>query len=451
MYKKFFISLVVLIGTILLFGTTNAQWVEQVSGTSVNLISISAPTYQVAWVAGPAGTVKRTIDNGTTWVDKSIPTAGDLYCIYAFDANIALVTGYTPDWSADNIWKTIDGGNTWQIVLSLTTNYFINAIAFFDNNEGIAVGDPDYNFPTPNYWTIYKTYDGGSTWAPIRKPPKQLGMNFGWKNSIAIVGNTVYFGTTLFTNDFWFGPDAYIYKSANKGETWTARTCPGVVQVNTIHFTSKQVGYGCRAKSMDNGNNWSPMNDPYATVTGDINNFILSTTGVGNELWITGIHRDGPNYYGDPWWNYPTMYYSNNGGMTWTPDYTAVGCGLNEVRISRDNKALFGLKDNGGIIMKMLPGSLAPIAKDKKYELKANYPNPFNPTTSISYQIPNSGLVTLKIYDILGKEVVTLVNEVQAAGTFDVQWNASSFSSGAYFYRLTAGNFTETKRMLLVK
>ena len=114
MRGKFLTLAVVLIGTMFfLFASASAQWTEQVSGTSVNLISISAPTYQVAWVAGPAGTVKRTINNGTTWVDKSIPTAGDLYCIYAFNANTALVTGYAPDWS-DHIWKTIDGGNTWN-------------------------------------------------------------------------------------------------------------------------------------------------------------------------------------------------------------------------------------------------------------------------------------------------------------------------------------------------
>ncbi len=130
MRGKFLTLTVVLIGTMfLMFASANAQWVEQVSGTSVNLVSISAPTYKVAWVAGPAGTIKRTTDNGTTWVDKSIPDAGDLWCIYALNRNKAFVTGYSLD-GFDVIWMTVDGGTTWQRVLSLTTNYFLDAIAF---------------------------------------------------------------------------------------------------------------------------------------------------------------------------------------------------------------------------------------------------------------------------------------------------------------------------------
>lgn len=449
MAKKIFLSIIVLVGAMLLFANANAQWVEQNSGTTVNLISISAPTYQVAWVAGPAGTVKRTTDNGTTWVDKSVPGAGDLWNIYAFSQDKALVTGYNSDYSQDVIWMTLDGGSTWQIVLSLATNYFLNAITFFDANEGIVMGDPDYNFPSPNYWTIYKTYDGGFNWTAIANPPEQLGMNFGWKNSIVTVGNTVFFGTTLFDDNFFFGPDARIYKSTDKGETWSYNYTPGVVQVNTLHFIDAMTGYGCGAKTTDGGNTWFQMNDPYK---GDVNKFILSATGVGNEVWVTGIHRNGPNYFGDKWFNYRKLYYSNDGGVTWKKDYEATDAGFNEVRISRDNMALFALKDNGGIIMKMLTAPSAPLANSRvNYELKQNYPNPFNPVTNISYKVPGNGLVSIKVYDMLGKEVAILVNETKTAGTYNVMWNASNMPSGVYFYKLTSGSFSDMKRMILVK
>jgi hypothetical protein len=454
MKKKILIALVVFLGTILFFGTINAQWTEHNIGSTNGIMSLSAPDYLTVWVVARAYDgasapveVRRSLDGGITWANKTMSNVQDLWCIYAWDANTAFAIGYTTGWANNVIFRTGDGGATWSVVLELTTNHFLDALTFFDANEGIAYGDP-----VDGVWDIFKTFDGGLTWAATKHRPNQIGMSYGWKNAITTVGNAVYFGTTHFTDEFFFGPDAFIYKSANRGETWTARTCPGVVQVNTLIFTNKQTGYGCRAKSIDNGNNWLPMADPYATVTNDINNFILSATGVGNDIWITGIHREGPNYFTDAWWNYPTIYYSSNGGMTWALNYTTPTYAFNEVRVSRDNKALFGLKDNGGgIVIKQLPGTLAPIAKDKKYELKANYPNPFNPVTTISYQIPENGLVTLKIYDILGKEVASLVNEVQNAGSFNVQWNASSFSSGTYFYKLTAGNFTETKRMMLVK
>jgi len=87
----------------------------------------------------------------------------------------------------------------------------------------------------------------------------------------------------------------------------------------------------------------------------------------------------------------------------------------------------------------------------QNFEVKQNYPNPFNPTTTIEFSIPKDAGVSLKIYDVLGKEVQTLVNEQRAAGTYIINWNASNFSSGIYFYRVTAGEFTETKKMFLVK
>ena len=86
-----------------------------------------------------------------------------------------------------------------------------------------------------------------------------------------------------------------------------------------------------------------------------------------------------------------------------------------------------------------------------KYELSQNYPNPFNPSTSIKFSIPQSEIVSLKIYDIVGREVATLVNSKLSAGVFEYNFNASALSSGVYFYRLDAGSFTEIKKMLLIK
>jgi len=85
------------------------------------------------------------------------------------------------------------------------------------------------------------------------------------------------------------------------------------------------------------------------------------------------------------------------------------------------------------------------------FSLEQNYPNPFNPTTTISYQLPISSKVTLRIYDLLGREVATLVNQEESAGWKEVEWDASSIASGIYFYKLQANNFIETKKMLIIK
>jgi hypothetical protein len=85
------------------------------------------------------------------------------------------------------------------------------------------------------------------------------------------------------------------------------------------------------------------------------------------------------------------------------------------------------------------------------YALDQNYPNPFNPTTDFGFRIVDCGLVTLKVYDVLGREVATLVNEVKQPGAYTVTWDASRMPSGIYFYRLQTGRFTATKKLLLLK
>ena len=86
-----------------------------------------------------------------------------------------------------------------------------------------------------------------------------------------------------------------------------------------------------------------------------------------------------------------------------------------------------------------------------KFSLSQNYPNPFNPTTTISFVIPSRSIVSLRVFDMLGREVSTIVSEELPAGTYSRQWNAGKMSSGVYFYRLQAGSFTQTKRLVLLK
>ncbi|MCB0728915.1 MAG: T9SS type A sorting domain-containing protein [Ignavibacteriae bacterium] len=91
------------------------------------------------------------------------------------------------------------------------------------------------------------------------------------------------------------------------------------------------------------------------------------------------------------------------------------------------------------------------IGTPSTYALSQNYPNPFNPTTTINFDLPTDGNVSLKLYDMSGKEVATLVNEVRSAGYYSVNFNASQLTSGVYFYTISADNFTATRKMLLVK
>jgi hypothetical protein len=91
------------------------------------------------------------------------------------------------------------------------------------------------------------------------------------------------------------------------------------------------------------------------------------------------------------------------------------------------------------------------ITLPEQYSLQQNYPNPFNPSTSLTFQVPMQASVTMKVFDVLGKEVATLVNEVKPAGSYSVTWNAAGLGSGMYFCKMQSGSFTATKKMILVK
>ena len=87
----------------------------------------------------------------------------------------------------------------------------------------------------------------------------------------------------------------------------------------------------------------------------------------------------------------------------------------------------------------------------ERFALDQNYPNPFNPSTTIKYQLPNASYVNLTVYDVLGRQVSTLVNERRDAGVHEVKFDAAGLASGVYFYRLTAGSYVDTKKLLLVR
>lgn len=152
--------------------------------------------------------------------------------------------------------------------------------------------------------------------------------------------------------------------------------------------------------------------------------FVLRPVGLPNgSLTISGIKKDGSPYSNFSSGQLTITLPANTGGVfavTYQPQI------IN--KIATANKSL--LND---------------------FQLMQNYPNPFNPTTTISYQLSAISFTTLKVYDAMGREVATLVNEVKSAGTYSVTFDATKLSSGIYFYRLQAGEFIEAKKMLLMK
>jgi len=108
-------------------------------------------------------------------------------------------------------------------------------------------------------------------------------------------------------------------------------------------------------------------------------------------------------------------------------------------------------RDTFQVVYRSTSTEVEPEVRAMAFRLHQNFPNPFNPSTTISFAIGRAAFVRLKVYDVLGKEVATLVNETKQAGTYDVQWNASNLPSGVYFYQLQAGEFSDMKKMALIR
>jgi hypothetical protein len=165
----------------------------------------------------------------------------------------------------------------------------------------------------------------------------------------------------------------------------------------------------------------------------------MSPNGAGGMNVIAGTDSNG-------------VFLSTNNGKSWT------SIGLTSIYINAlavNSTHLFaGTGD--GVFRRTLSQIITGVEDQineipSQFILEQNYPNPFNPSTIISFSIPASEFVTLKVYDILGREIATLVNEEKPAGSYEVNFDASALSSGIYFYTLKAGKFTETKKLILMK
>jgi len=150
-----------------------------------------------------------------------------------------------------------------------------------------------------------------------------------------------------------------------------------------------------------------------------------------------------------------SIYKSTNRGINWEKEQMKYNSNISDIRFVNDSSGL-AVGDYGKIIKYGRYKVVSTIKNDypylpKNYALYQNYPNPFNPSTIIRYSIPKTCYVLLKVYNILGKEVATLVNQEKTTGNYEINFYANNLSSGVYFYRIQAGNFTDTKKFVLLR
>lgn len=178
--------------------------------------------------------------------------------------------------------------------------------------------------------------------------------------------------------------------------------------------------------------------------------FLVATWEQGGQLllYLDGQPMDTTGVPNKPLDQQPTTYYPSIGSYNQSAGAFFTGM-IDDIRVY--NRVLtqeeIDSLNNEGISSVEMTNALIP----EEFKLNQNYPNPFNPITTIQYSIPQRSVVSLKVYDILGNEVATLVNEAKNVGIYTVSFNASQLASGIYFYKLQAGDFVQTKKMMLVR
>jgi hypothetical protein len=402
--------------------TYSQTWTEQTSGITSAINTVSAVDNNVGWIGGNTGEVLRTTNGGTTWTNVTgspIGTNG-VYAICGIDANTCLVST-SP--GATFVFRTTNGGANWTQVFTQASPGFIDDIKMFNSTNGFMYGDP-----VGGRWSLWKTTDAGATWDSTGLYLVRTGISeAGYNNAMCVRGTNIWFGTN----------NTKVYYSTTSGTSWNFGATTGSINTYSVTFNGSTgfTGQSAALTSTNGGANWAVVTLPG---TGTIYSF----SNVLAEFWYA---------------RGTSIYYSSNNGANWASQYTSPSAGIyqamsfvsangfirgwagtNTGKISMFNEAVIGIINNNHEI-------------PKEFLLSQNYPNPFNPTTIINYQIPKAGDVKLAVYDMLGREVMVLVNEFKPAGNYNIEFNASNLSSGVYFYRIEAGSFVNTKKMVLVK
>ena len=405
--------------------TADSSWVVQQSGINDSLTAVMAVSNNVVWAGGTNGKVLRTSNGGTTWNSVGGGAIGTdiVNAVEALDANTALVATYSE--TGGKIFKTTNGGSSWSSVYSIT-GALIGGIQMKNALEGYAVGSP-----IGGKWLVLKTTNGGISWESLKPAPVQIADDYG-PVGVQLLGDTLWFGTF----------SGSIYRSIDLGVTWTSATTSGSTSFGP-HFNSPTKGLlgnfgdGSFYRSTDGGTTWIKAQ---ATVY----HKATCISGMGDEFWAT---TGG------------SIAYTKNLGQSWS--FAAPGHSgqttLSAVSFSPVASALNGWAVGAaGLILHYQRQGTTPVAihaqtRATKPGLEQNFPNPFTSTTTIRYKVAEPGFISLKVFNALGTEVASLVNEKKAAGEYAVELNAAGLSGGIYFCRLQAGLILETKKLILQK
>lgn len=465
-------------GTNTLFKTTNSgnNWLALNQNYYMSNFSMYFKTENEFFIAGgSSGTplevrnsILKTTNAGSNWFVNAQNLTVSFNKLLFINDSIGFASI-----DAGKVYKTTNKGVNWDISFNNTVvNSVLNRIDFINSMTGIAVGSH-----------AHRTTDGGSSWQNIIYP-----------NGSHLI--TAHF---LDTQNVLAADIGHCYKSTNCGNNWVTCSLPSSTynrEYTDFSFINNTTGYllgheyhpgppnqGGRyyaviLKTTNSGNNWSMLftmnteNEVYFRfqMLDSLNGYLLKKTGGcykttnGGLNWqilpISGFTNSGSikmlnNNTG--WVGASSgLYKTTDGGLNWIQqfyDYYTTPRSIyafdeNNAWFAGSRNSIYKTTNGGGIILAVQEINNNQIPTS--FLLYQNYPNPFNPVTTIKYSIPSNNEVSIKIYDLLGKEIFN-IKEYKTAGTYELKFDASNYASGLYFYQIEAGDYKETKKMVLIK
>jgi photosystem II stability/assembly factor-like uncharacterized protein len=426
-------SFLTLLSFLLLTSNSFSQngWVQVNSGTTKNLNKAFFINSNTGWVCGDSGIVIKTTNKGFTWTTCTTNTLQPLRDIFFLDENLGWAVGGRPAFSDPRmlILHTFNGGASWITLMDMLD--FDNCLAsvhFYDAGTGIVSGFGGNGSATTGIFRL--TSNGGNNWT--------YSTTYSTYDMKIDNSGNIWRLCGLFVD---VGVDSsWIQLSNNRGASWNSKWHSSKISLRDLDLINNSTAYVLA----DSGSQ----------------KFILKTFNAGN-IWERTVYSlpSYPNTFdfintNTGWTGRTSIYCTTNAGLNWIQQKDVSPYSISRIKML-DSLQGICLLSNGKIYITGTGGVMNvhqnPSQFPNKFFLSQNYPNPFNPLTRINYELPITNYVSIKIYDALGNEVKTLVNEKQNAGSYSVDFNAASLPSGIYFYKLVTENFSETRKMILIK
>lgn len=407
-----FIGFYTILASCTTIALAQSGWTVISSPTTHNLYAISFADSNIGTAVGDSGTIIRTTDGGVHWVQQSGVTNKNLFGVYLSDSNGVTVVG-----DSGIILRTNDGGSSWNTHMTepsvVGVPNYLHSVQMFNTSRGIAVG----------HITIHRTFDGWNTWTTQISPLPGL-------NALSFIDT-----------NHGVAAGGGIIRTTNGGLNWTTiwtggdMNFSGVVMIDSNTFIA--VGYTHQSevilRTTDGGSSWQPQ-----------------FPGTGGLSTVHFVDRN----FGMAVGTFGRIYRTTNSGTDWSIQGSQTMTDLAGVSSVDTNRGV--IVGSGGIILRTETGGIVEVEENaedviNEFTLEQNYPNPFNPSTRVNYRAVTKQHVTLKVYDVLGREIETLVDEVKQQGTYKVEWNASNLPSGIYVCRLVTPSSIAVKKLLLLK